>query len=113
MTMSPEEVARASFDAYRRQDRAAAESLVGEELVFTSPNDDHIDRAAFFERCFPTADRFFRQDLLHVVPADERDVVLVYEYELKTGGTYRNTEVITVVDGRIVEIQVFFGGAVR
>jgi ketosteroid isomerase-like protein len=110
--MTPVDVVRANFDAYVRQDRAAAETLVADGLVFTSPQDDHIDRAAFFERCFPTADRVSRQELLHVVALDERDVLLMYEYDLKAGGTHRNTEVITVVDGRIVEIQVFFGGAV-
>ena len=111
--MTPEDVVRANFDAYVRQDRAAAEALVGDELTFTSPQDDHIDRDAFFERCFPTADRVSRQELLHVVDTGSGDVFIMYEYELKTGGTHRNTELITVVDGRIVEIQVFFGGAVN
>ncbi|MEO5874710.1 MAG: hypothetical protein ABIS86_12415 [Streptosporangiaceae bacterium] len=31
---------------------------------------------------------------------------------LKTGGTYRNTEVITVRGGRVAQVQVFFGGRV-
>jgi ketosteroid isomerase-like protein len=48
----------AFYASYLAQDRAAAERLVAEEFVFTSPQDDHIDRAAFFDRCFPTADRF-------------------------------------------------------
>ena len=45
--------------------------------------------------------------------ADERDVFLCYEYDLREGGTHRNTELITVEDGLITEIQVFCGGAVR
>jgi ketosteroid isomerase-like protein len=111
--MTPEEVVRANVDAYLRQDRAACEALLADDMVFTSPQDDHIDRQAFLERCFPTAERFARQELLHVVAADDRDVFILYEYDLETGGTYRNTEVITVVDGQITEVQVFFGGAVR
>jgi ketosteroid isomerase-like protein len=111
--MTPEQVVRANFDAYRRQDLAACEALLGEQLVFTSPQDDHIDRAAFLERCFPTADHFSRQELLDVVAINDQDVLLFYEYDLEAGGTYRNTEVITVIDGQIVEIQVFFGGLVR
>ncbi|MBA2953135.1 DUF4440 domain-containing protein [Nocardioides sp. MAH-18] len=111
--MTPEEVVRANFEAYVRQDRAAAEALVADELVFTSPQDDHIGRDAFFERCFPTADRVSRQELLHVTPAGGGDVFILYEYDLESEGTHRNTELITVVDGRITEIQVFFGGAVR
>ena len=110
--MTPEQTVRANFDAYLRQDRAACEALLADDMTFTSPQDDHIDKSAFLERCFPTAERVSRQELLHVVPADDRNVFIMYEYDLKTGGTHRNTEVITVVDGKIVEVQVFFGGAV-
>ena len=65
---------------------------------------------AYFERCFPTADRFVRQDLLHVVQSDGDDVLVMYEYELETGERHRNVEVITVRGDQIVEVQVFFGG---
>ena len=101
---------RAFFDSYLAQDRAAAERLVADEFVFTSPQDDHIDRAAFFERCFPTADRFKDHELLAVVPTEADDVFVLYEYELEGGQRYRNAEVITVRDGRVTESQVFFGG---
>lgn len=43
------EPVRAFFDSYLAQDRAAAERLAAEDFVFTSPQDDHIDRATFFE----------------------------------------------------------------
>jgi hypothetical protein len=110
--MTPEDVVRQNVAAYLRQDRAACEALLGDDLTFTSPQDDHIDRQAFLENCFPTAERVSRQDLIHVTPANDRDVFVMYEYDLKAGGTHRNTELITVVDEKIVEIQVFFGGAV-
>ncbi len=113
MPTSRTEVVRAAFDAYRAaQDHDAAEELMAEELTFTSPQDDHIDRAAYFERCFPTADRLVSQEVLELVDAGEDGVFILYEYELKTGERHRNTEFITVRDGRIVEIQVFFGGRV-
>ena len=101
---------RAFYASYLAQDRAAAERLVAEEFVFTSPQDDHIDRAAFFDRCFPTADRFKEHELLAVVPTDGNDVFVLYEYELEDGLRYRNAEVITVRDGKVTETQVFFGG---
>jgi ketosteroid isomerase-like protein len=101
---------RAFFASYLAQDRAAAERLVAEGFVFTSPQDDHIDRAAFFERCFPTADRFKEHELLAVVPTDGHDVFVLYEYELDGGRRHRNAEVITVRDGQVAESQVFFGG---
>jgi ketosteroid isomerase-like protein len=107
---SRSEVVRAAFDAYRHQDRDAAERLMAEELTFTSPQDDHIDRAAYFERCFPTADRFVTQEVLEMNEAGDDGVFILYEYELRTGERHRNTEFLTVRDGRIVDIQVFFGG---
>ncbi|MFI2613171.1 nuclear transport factor 2 family protein [Kitasatospora sp. NPDC018619] len=113
MTSTPAEVVEAAFRCYRRQDREAALPLYAEDFTFTSPRDDRIDRAAFFERCFPTADRFTEQRLLRVTPADGGLVFVYYEYELATGGRYRNVEAVTVRDGLIREVLVFFGGEVR
>jgi ketosteroid isomerase-like protein len=110
MTTTRRDVALAVFAAYRCGDRAAAEQLVADDFVFTSPQDDHIDRTAWFERCFPTAGRFSSQQVLRTAETGD-DVFVMYEYELRESGErYRNAELITVRDGRIVETQVFFGG---
>jgi ketosteroid isomerase-like protein len=107
---SSEDLVRRMFASYLAGDRATAESLLGPDFVFTSPQDDHIDRAAYFERCFPTADRFAYQRLERVVATGD-DVFVMYEYELReTGERYRNAELLTVRDGKVVEAQVFFGG---
>ena len=100
------------FEAYLSQDADAAERLLAEDFVFTSPQDDHIDKAAFMERCFPTADRVVSQEIVEIVPAGESAVFIMYEYELKTGERHRNVEYIVVREGRLVETQVFFGGRV-
>jgi ketosteroid isomerase-like protein len=110
MPQANADTVRAFFGSYLAQDRAAADRLVADEFVFTSPQDDHIDRATFFERCFPTADRFKAHELLAVVPTEGDDVFVLYEYELEGGQRFRNAEVITVRDGRVTESQVFFGG---
>jgi ketosteroid isomerase-like protein len=111
--MANTDIVRSLFDAYRRQDTEAAERLIAEDFVFTSPQDDNIDRKAFFERCFPTADRFITQDILELVGAGEDSVFILYQYELQTGERHRNAEFITVRDNQLVETQVFFGGPVR
>ncbi|MEV0375878.1 nuclear transport factor 2 family protein [Streptomyces sp. NPDC050636] len=108
--MSDAEVVRAGFASYLAQDREAMDLLLAEDFVFTSPQDDHIGKAAFFERCFPTADRLRSQEILDTVPAGDGRVFVRYEYELKTGARHRNVEVMTVRDGRITETQVYFGG---
>jgi ketosteroid isomerase-like protein len=109
--MANTDTVRAAFDAYLAQDRDATERLLAEDFTFTSPQDDHIGKAAYLERCFPTADRLVSQQILEVVSA-ERGVFVLYEYELKAGGRYRNAEFITVRDGQLAETQVFFGGQV-
>jgi ketosteroid isomerase-like protein len=103
-------VVRALFAAYRDGDRAAAERLVAPDFVFTSPQDDHIDRVAWFERCFPTAARFRTQRMLTVVDAGNGAVVVRYEYELVEGGRFRNMEHLSIHEGRLVAAEVFFGG---
>ena len=104
------QIVRAMLDAYRAQDLGAATALLADDYRFTSPQDDRIDKTAFLDRCFPTADRFVSQSILHLVDVGDDGVFLMYEYELQTGERYRNTEYATVVDGRIVETLVFFGG---
>ena len=108
--MSEIDVVRAAFAAYRAQDREAADALIADDYVFTSPQDDHIDKAAFMERCFPTADRFVSQDIVELVAAGSGGVFVLYEYELTTGDRHRNAEYSVVRDGRLVETQVYFGG---
>ena len=111
--MSNTDVVRAAFAAYIAQDRDASERLIADDYTFTSPQDDHIDRAAFFERCFPTTARLRWQTLLYCVAAGENGVLTLYEYELQTGERHQNTEFTTVRAGRLVETQVFFGGRVQ
>jgi hypothetical protein len=41
------------YQAYERDDRSAIEPLLHPELTFTSPQDARIDRAAYFDRCWP------------------------------------------------------------
>lgn len=98
------------LEAYRAQDLRAADRLLDDRFVFTSPQDDHIDKAAYLERCFPTADRFSSEEVLQLADVGADGVFLLYEYELHSGERYRNAEFLTVRDGRLVETQVFFGG---
>ncbi|MFD5394172.1 nuclear transport factor 2 family protein [Streptomyces sp. NPDC127097] len=108
--MSHIDVVRAAFAAYLAQDRAAMDRLLAEDFVFTSPQDDHLGKAAFLEICFPTADRLRRQEILDAVAIDAEQVFVRYAYELTTGERHRNVEVMTVRDGRVTETQVYFGG---
>ncbi len=97
--------------AFHEQDRAAAEALIHADFVFTSPQDDHLDRAAWFERCFPSAGHFDAPSVtLQII---ESDGIVLHRYEyLVDGTTFRNVEATRVVDGAVREVEVYFGGAV-
>jgi hypothetical protein len=101
-----------SFEAYQSKDRGLAEPLLAEDFALTSPQDDHIDKAAYLQRCFPTADRFVSQEIVELVSAGSESVFLLYEYKPMTGERYRNAKFIRLIDGQLVETQVFFGGRV-
>lgn len=110
--MSNAEVVRQMRAAFQQQDVQAAERLLAEEFSFTSPQDDHLDRAAYLRICFPTSGHFSEQILMELLESDEQTVLTRYEYELHDGKRYRNMEATTVVDGRITAVEVYFGGEV-
>ena len=51
------ELVRRCYRAFNMRDRAEIERLLAPGFTFTSPLDDAIDRAEFFVRCWPNADR--------------------------------------------------------
>jgi len=111
MNNDPIAVARASYEAYVRKDRTAIEALIAEDFHFTSPLDNRIDRATYFKRCWPNSLRIRTFDYIRLV-ADDSVVFVTYEGSDVDGGRFRNTEVITVRNAKIVEVEVYFGWSV-
>jgi ketosteroid isomerase-like protein len=106
---STAEIVRSYFSAFQSQDRQAIEALLADDFTFTSPLDDRIGRAKYFERCWPYSElhRTFRiMNLLE----NGAEAFVRYECELVDHGTFRNTEYFRVEAGRIREICVYFGG---
>lgn len=110
--MSNVDIVHGLMTAFQKQDREAAEQLVAEGFHFTSPQDARIDRATWFDTCFPTASHFSSHDLMELVEVGDSTVLVRYEYEVEDGTRYRNVEASTVVDGQVVEVEVYFGGAI-
>ncbi|ERR1700681_674080 len=100
-------IARAGYDAYVKKDRATIESLIAEDFHFTSPLDNRLDRATYFARCWPNSESTESFEFIHLVPDGERVFVT---YEGRAGGRrFRNTEILTVKDGQITDVEVYFG----
>src|ERR1700730_860243 len=108
MRNSPVEVTRAIYLAYVSKDRAAIEALIADDFHFTSPLDNRLDRATYFERCWPNSQMIEGFDFIHTVLDGER-VFVTYEGRSNTGKRFRNAEILTVRNGKIVEAEVYFG----
>ena len=80
--MSNIDVVGEFYAAFDSQDAAAADRLLADDYVFTSPQDDHIGKAEWFRKCFPTRDHFASRTLLATEDIGGDDVLLYYEYEL-------------------------------
>jgi ketosteroid isomerase-like protein len=101
-------LARASYRAYETGDREALEHLIADDFAFWSPHDDGIDRATYFERCWPNHETLAIFDFKRVHEFGG-EVVVTYEAERKDGSRFRNTEVLTFSGDQIVLAEVYFG----
>jgi ketosteroid isomerase-like protein len=101
-------IARAAYEAYVSKDRAAIEAPIAPDFHFTSPLDNRIDRATYFARCCPNSERVADFKFIRLV-RDCDQVIVTYESRGKDRSVFRNTEVVTVRGGKIVEVEVYFG----
>ena len=104
------QVVRAYFGAYESENRGAAELLLSEDFIFTSPNDDAIDRATYFERCWPQGDAARNQTIEKIV-VDGDKAFVTYNCATGNGKSFRNTEFFTFAGERITSVNVYFGAA--
>jgi ketosteroid isomerase-like protein len=111
MTTDSVAIARASYDAYLRKDRAAIEALIAQDFHFTSPLDNHIDRATYFARCWPNSERLSGFNFVRLVPNGD-EVFVTYEGRTTDGKRFRNTEILTVRRSQIVRVEVYFGWSI-
>ena len=111
MKNDPITVARASYEAYVRKDRAGIEALIADDFHFTSPLDNRLDRSTYFRRCWPNSQRISAFDYIHLV-AHGTLVFVTYEGRNVDGGRFRNTEILTVRGSQIVEAEVYFGWSI-
>jgi hypothetical protein len=105
------DVVQSFMTAFQQQDRSAAEHLMAEDFEFTSPQDDHLDKAAWLRICFPTADHFDAPST--TLQLLEVDGLVLHRYEYRVDGVrFRNVEALWVDGDRVRAVEVYFGGAV-
>lgn len=107
--MSPEEIIRRYVGAYEAKDREMLESVLScTDFSFSSPDDDHIGRDAYFETCWPMAQDVDSVQIERLLWEDT-DVFVQYVMTLKSGKRFRNIEHIRMSGPHIRHIDVYYG----
>jgi ketosteroid isomerase-like protein len=104
-------IARAAYDAYVTKDRTALEALIASDFHFTSPLDNRLDRETYFRRCWPNSKTIEGFNFINLVSDADR-VFVTYEGRNTNGHRFRNTEILTIRDNHIVDVEVYFGWSV-
>ncbi|HUO91111.1 MAG TPA: nuclear transport factor 2 family protein [Rhizomicrobium sp.] len=102
------EFARRYYRAFEVRDRGFFEAHMDDDFTFTSPYDDHIDREAYFERCWPNGERV-RRFHFDAIAVNGDTAFVLYRCEMKGGDVFRNAEMLTFERNRLKSVDVFFG----
>ena len=102
------QLARGLYEAFAAADRDAIENLLAEDFEFHAPPDPHLDRAGYFERCWPHAGGDQAFEFARLIESGD-EVVVTYERGRADGTRFRNTEVLTFAGDRVRRAEVYFG----
>jgi ketosteroid isomerase-like protein len=102
------QTAREVYEAYVSGDRDVVERALAGDFAFYSPPDPGIDRAAYFERCWPNSELVESFEFVRLVEVGD-EVIVTYESTKTDGSRFRNTEVLTFDGDKIAKAEVYFG----
>jgi ketosteroid isomerase-like protein len=102
------QTAKAIYAAYATKDRGAAERLLADDFQFVSPLDNRLDRDADFAICWPSSEDILDFEILRIGEIGG-EVLVTYEGKRTGGKRFRNTEILTIRDGKISAVEVYFG----
>jgi ketosteroid isomerase-like protein len=99
---------REMYGAYVSGDRSVVERILSDDFTFSSPADVGIDRARYFERCWPNSDSIADFQFTRLIENGD-EVVVTYESTRTDGSRFRNTEVLTFAGDKLARAEVYFG----
>lgn len=106
--MDREATVRGLFAAYLANRKDEVSDMLTEDFTFSSPRDDHIGKAAYFERCWPQPPAF---SAIHIerISLEDNEALVRYRADKRDGGSFRNVEVIRFHGDRVASVEVYFG----
>jgi predicted SnoaL-like aldol condensation-catalyzing enzyme len=106
--MSRVQLARELYEAFVAADRDRVERVLTDDFRFSSPPDPDLDRAGYFERCWPGAGQGQRFEFVRLHEVGD-EVLVTYERTTVDGGRGRNTEILTFRGDQVCRAEVYFG----
>jgi uncharacterized protein YndB with AHSA1/START domain len=105
-----EKIIKEYYSAYEKKEWNLIKHLLADGFTFTSPNnDDHINVEAFKEKCWPQASKMMKRFDVDKVISNGDEAFARYQAITIDGASIRNTEYFKFENGKIKEIEVFFG----
>ena len=111
-------LARGYYRAFENHDWSFIENNLAPGFTFTSPFDDHIDREAYFRRCWPATPLHQKFAFVTVMQDGDR-VFVAYDAQMRMpnethpAAQFRNAELLTFENGKLKSVEVFFGDPPR
>jgi ketosteroid isomerase-like protein len=102
------ELAQQMYAVFAAGDREAIVRLLSDDFTFHAPPDPKLDRAGYFERCWPHSGGGGTFEFVRLIESGD-EVVVTYEATRPDGSRFRNTEVLTFDGDRVRRAEVYFG----
>jgi ketosteroid isomerase-like protein len=102
------QIARDCYRAYETGERELIEQHLAADYTFYSPADPGIDRARYFERCWPNAQNLTAFEYRRLVEVGD-EVLVTYESTRNDGTRFCNTELLKFDGDKLARTEVYFG----
>ncbi|MGF1628789.1 MAG: nuclear transport factor 2 family protein [Kiloniellaceae bacterium] len=102
------DLVRRYFGAYLSKQKEVLEVLLSEDFAFRCPLGNDIDRATYFQECWPGSAKIRAVDFESIL-TDGDEAMVRYVATLNSGAEYRCAEYFRAEGGRLVRVDVYFG----
>ncbi len=102
------QVVRDCYRAYETGERDLVARHLAEDFVFSAPPDVGIDRATYFERCWPNAQTTSAFEYRRLFEAND-EVHVTYVATKTDGRRFTNTEIFGFDGDKVRSVEVYFG----
>ncbi len=102
------QIAREYYSAFAKGDRHFIEEHLADNFTFSAPPDPHLDRAEYFERCWPGAGKGGAIEFIRLIESGD-EVIITYEATQADGRKGVNTEILTFDGDKLRRAEVYFG----